>query len=197
MALQYFYYTVLPGMWLAWGAYWLIRSRRVKSTARRESTRSRLSYYVPTLLAAALVYVRGFPVGPLGPLDERFWPLDAWRVWGAVATVLTFVGLSFAMRARVHLGRNWSAVAAVKEGHELIISGPYRVARHPIYTGLLIAFVGVAVINGEWRAVLGVVVMVWAFWRKLRIEERLMLEQFGSEYQAYRQRVAALIPFVL
>jgi protein-S-isoprenylcysteine O-methyltransferase Ste14 len=101
------------------------------------------------------------------------------------------------MRARVHLGRNWSAVAAVKEGHELIISGPYRVARHPIYTGLLIAFVGVAVINGEWRAVLGVVVMVWAFWRKLRIEERLMLEQFGSEYQAYRQRVAALIPFVL
>jgi protein-S-isoprenylcysteine O-methyltransferase Ste14 len=85
----------------------------------------------------------------------------------------------------------------LKEGHELIISGPYARVRHPIYTGLLLAFIGSAMAIGEWRAVLAFALASLAFWRKLRLEERLMHEQFGENYQAYCQRVPALIPFVL
>ena len=101
------------------------------------------------------------------------------------------------MWARVHLGRNWSGIVTVKEGHELITGGPYAIVRHPIYTGLLLAFIGSALARGEWRGVLAVAVVLAALWRKLGLEERWMREQFGSAYQAYSQRVAALVPFLL
>ncbi len=85
----------------------------------------------------------------------------------------------------------------LKEDHDLITSGPYGVVRHPIYTGILLAFAGQAIARGEWRCIVGVLIAAWAFWRKLRIEERWMLERFGERYQSYRQHVAALIPFVI
>jgi protein-S-isoprenylcysteine O-methyltransferase Ste14 len=85
----------------------------------------------------------------------------------------------------------------VKQGHELIERGPYRYVRHPIYTGLLLALVGTALLFGEWRAVLGFVIMFVSFWRKLRLEETWLSEYFGPAYGEYMQRVKALIPGVL
>jgi protein-S-isoprenylcysteine O-methyltransferase Ste14 len=97
----------------------------------------------------------------------------------------------------LHLGRNWSGAVTIKDGHELVTSGPYALVRHPIYTGLLLAFLGSAVALGDWRGALAFALAAGALWRKLRLEERWMREQFGDAYQAYSQRVAALVPFVL
>src|SRR5437762_120612 len=70
-------------------------------------------------------------------------------------------------------------------------------ARHePLWSRLLLAFVGSALARAEWRGVLAVVIALWALWRKLRFEERWLREQFGESYQAYSQRVAALVPFL-
>jgi protein-S-isoprenylcysteine O-methyltransferase Ste14 len=148
---------------------------------------------------------------PLPVLGQRFLPVDSWPVWLAVGLALNLVGLLFTVWARLHLGKNWSDIVTLKQDHELITSGPYSIVRHPIYTGLLLAFAGLAVARGEWRSILGVVIMalsLWrchygvvimalSLWRKLRIEERWMLEQFGSAYETYRQRVTALVPFVI
>ena len=84
----------------------------------------------------------------------------------------------------------------VKQEHELIRGGPYAQVRHPIYTGLLLAFIGTAIVRGEWRGVLAVLIVFAALWRKLRLEERWMTETFGDEYRRYRERTAALIPFI-
>jgi protein-S-isoprenylcysteine O-methyltransferase Ste14 len=130
-------------------------------------------------------------------MGERFLPPDDWLVWAGVGAVLTFVGLLFTVWARVHLGRNWSGIITIKEGHELVASGPYSVVRHPIYTGLLLAAFGQAVAEGQWFRLVAVAVILWAFWRKLRIEERWMRQQFGSAYETYSQHVSALIPFIL
>jgi protein-S-isoprenylcysteine O-methyltransferase Ste14 len=111
--------------------------------------------------------------------------------------VLTLAGLLVAVWARVHIGRNWSGTITVKEDHDLITSGPYSLVRHPIYTGLLLALSAFALARGEWRGVIAVALAFWAFWRKLRIEERWMREQFGVAYEEYSRRVSALIPFVL
>jgi protein-S-isoprenylcysteine O-methyltransferase Ste14 len=70
-------------------------------------------------------------------------------------------------------------------------------ARHPIYSGLLLAFVGSALARAEWRGVLAVGIAFWAFWRKLRIEEQWMREEFGAAYDEYGRRVAALVPLIL
>ena len=84
----------------------------------------------------------------------------------------------------------------VKQQHELIRGGPYAYVRHPIYSGLLLAFIGTAIVRGEWRAVLAVLIAFAALWRKLRLEERWMIETFGDQYRRYRERTAALIPFI-
>ena len=190
--MTYAYRYLFHAMWVGWVAYWWAASFNVKKTARRESLQSRLSHIVPLMLAVALVWL---PISPIKILSERFLPDAAWPFW--VGAMLTLAGLLFTVLARVHLGRNWSGTVTVKQDHALITSGPYRFVRHPIYTGLLLALAGTALARGEWRGVVAVALAFVAFWRKLRIEERWMREQFGEAYEEYRGRVAALIPFVL
>ena len=94
------------------------------------------------------------------------------------------------------LGNNWSGRATVKAGHELIVSGPYSLARHPIYTGLLLASIGTALATAEWRCILGLALIVSGFAAKIGQEEKLMMQTFPDAYPRYRQRVKALIPGV-
>jgi protein-S-isoprenylcysteine O-methyltransferase Ste14 len=157
---------------------------------RRESSGSRLLHVLPLLLAVGLLWSKRIPVALL---NERLFPWVPWEFW--IAALITAAGLLFTVWARVYLGRNWSGVVTIKQGHELIDTGPYALVRHPIYTGLLVAFIGSAVALGEWRGLLAVLIAWAALWRKLRLEERWMTERFGEQYVAYCQRVPALVPF--
>jgi len=69
--------------------------------------------------------------------------------------------------------------------------------RHPIYSGLLLAFLGTALMIGEWRALLAAAITAISFWRKLRLEERWLGEYFGAAYADYMRRVKALVPGIL
>lgn len=189
-----FYDVLFCAMWGAWVTYWWTLSRRVKVNVRRESGASRLSYVVTLLAAVALL---ALPDVPYPMINERFLPAATWPLWAGTGAAITLTGLLFTVWARMHLGNNWSDVVSIKVDHELITSGPYRLVRHPIYTGLLFAFIGQVIARGEWRGFIAVALASWAFWRKLRVEERLMREQFGPQYEAYSQRVAALVPFVI
>lgn len=189
--MTYTYHYLFSAMWLSWVGYWWAASRNVKSALRRESAASRLSHMVPLSVAVLLLWL---PRSPIPALGERFLPLAAWPFW--IGALLTLAGLLFTVWARIHLGRNWSGTVTVKRDHELITSGPYRFVRHPIYSGLLLAFIGSALARAELRGVLAVVLAFWAFWHKLRIEEQWMREQFGEAYDEYARRVAAIVPFV-
>jgi len=185
------YRYAFPTMWLTWMIYWWAASRNVKSTVRRESLASRLSHIVPLAIAALLFCVQNVHVAFLG---ERFLPWAEWLFW--LGSFLTACGLLFTVWARLHLGKNWSGTITIKKGHELVTSGPYTLVRHPIYAGLLLAFLGSALALGDWRGVLAFALAAGALWRKLRIEERWMRQKFGDAYEAYSRRVAALVPFI-
>ena len=79
----------------------------------------------------------------------------------------------------------------------MIVNGPYGLARHPIYTGLLLACLGTTLAIGEWRCVAGFVMLVFGFMLKMSQEERLMMATFPEAYPQYRRRVKALIPGLL
>lgn len=186
------YQYLFPALWLSWGACWWALSFNGKPVKRRESLLSRAAHIGPLAAAVLLLWIPRFPVPFLG---ERFLPFSASLFWASVA--ITEAGFLFAIWARLHLGRNWSAMVTIKEGHELVTSGPYAIVRHPIYTGLLLAFIGSALARAEWRGVLAVALAFGALWRKLRMEENWMRGQFGPRYLEYCRRVAALVPFLL
>ncbi|MGA3398485.1 MAG: isoprenylcysteine carboxylmethyltransferase family protein [Acetobacteraceae bacterium] len=187
------YTWLIPAIWSAWGLYWCIAALTAKPVRRRESMASRLSHYIPLLLAILLLVSPRF-AGTM--LDARFLPWSALLFWTGTAVLLA--GLFFSVAARRHLGGNWSGSVTLKQGHTLTRSGPYRFVRHPIYTGLLLAIFGSGVIAlGEWRGLLALALVTAACLRKVQIEERFLLEQFGDAYARYRQEVAALVPGVL
>src|SRR5208282_2982414 len=110
---------------------------------------------------------------------------------------ITVAGLLFAVWARVHLGRNWSRSVTIKQDHELIATGPYAVVRHPIYTGILAGFLGMAIAISQVRGFIVLVLILLALWIKLRMEEQWMRSQFGETYATYARRTAALVPYLL
>ena len=187
------YRYLVPGLWLAWLIYWRISAAGVKAARRRESPASRAAHLLPLALAAILLWIE--PIEGGGILFERFLPPSGGVFW--TGTLLLALGLGYSVWARIHLGRNWSATVTIKHDHELIRGGPYALVRHPIYAGVLLAFIGTAIVRGEWRGVLAVLIVLASLWRKLRLEERWMSETFGEEYRRYREHTAALIPYLL
>ena len=185
------YGYILAALWVGWLAYWLLTASRVKPVARAESWQRQVAYSAPLWVVTWLLIGRGVP----GFLTMRFLPATA-VVW-IVGLLLTATGHGFAIWARRVLGANWSAEVTVKHDHELIRSGPYALVRHPIYTGLTLAFAGTAIALGEWRGILALLIGVASFWYKLGLEERVMVETFGPAYEDYRRETKALIPFVL
>lgn len=185
------YYRWGIGLWGATVIIWLFGMFTRKRTIARQSPGSRSLQSGLTLLAYFLLF-SGY--SRWGWLATRYVaPSD---VVGAAGLVVTFVGLSFAVWARLRLGRNWSSVVTVKEDHQLIRGGPYAIVRHPIYTGLLLGFLGMALITGELGGLLGLTLLFVAFWLKSRTEEVFMRQQFGAQYTQYQHDVKGLIPFI-
>lgn len=186
--------TGLKLTWLAVVLYFLWSLRRTKPPARVETRWKRVVAYWLPMGAAVLLLGPGGPFDG-GPLREAFAP-HATPVY-AVGLALCVLGAGVTIWSRHVLGRNWSAAPQLKREHELVRTGPYRFVRHPLYTGLLMLFIGDALILGEWRGVLAVVIVFASLWRKLRLEERWLLERFGDAYAAYMRDTKALVPGVL
>jgi protein-S-isoprenylcysteine O-methyltransferase Ste14 len=181
---------VIVCCWVAWAVYWVITAFSTKRTIERGGI---IGYRVVALVlvAASFVIVRIAHGSP----QSRLWQTSL--AVEIVSDCIVLAGTAFAVWARITLGRNWSAEVTLKDDHELIESGPYALARHPIYTGLISMALGTALNVGR---VIGLVVLVGlcgGLWWKARQEEQIMSRQFPDAYLAYKKRVRAIIPFVL
>ncbi len=181
--------TVVFELWAVLFAVWIIGMFTGKPIARRESAGTRIVQLIIVVSAFELLFNGHLDIGFLG---WRFLRPNITVSWVGVA--LTAAGILFAFWARFTLGRNWSGTVTVKEDHELVIRGPYRIVRHPIYTGFTLGMLGTALVTARVRGLVALALIVVAWRLKWGIEERFMLEEFGERYTAYRKRVSALIP---
>jgi protein-S-isoprenylcysteine O-methyltransferase Ste14 len=176
-----------------WGlviAFWIVSAFSVKRTRAQQPLPHRLLYLTFNTVAAVLLTKSARIIH----WNRAVLPHTV--VTGILGDFLLLVGLLIAIWARVTLGGNWSSRVTLKEDHELIESGPYRVVRHPIYSGLLLMILGTAVLAGHVGGFIALTICFCGFWVKLRQEEAL-LTKYLPGYSEYMRRIKALVPFVL
>lgn len=100
---------------------------------------------------------------------------------GIIADIVTLIGLIILLWARTVLGGNWSVTAVLKENHELIQRGPYHYLRHPIYSGIMLMVLGVAIFYGHVIGFIALAISFVASWLRARQEEKLLTRHFPEE----------------
>lgn len=182
--------SIIVLSWLAFLLFWIVSAFGVKKNV---GALHRPTSEVWIRLAVLMVVVLLVVIGGRGWLSARWIPSSP--LIDGLGALFCALGIGLAIWARVHLGRNWSSFPTVKEGHELVTSGPYAVVRHPIYSGLLLAMIGTMLTLGTiWLCIFlsaGVIFVL-----RVKREETLMLKQFPESYPAYQKRTKALIPFI-
>jgi len=182
---------LVGAVWTAFAAFWLVEGVKAKRAETRESAGERFAHI---LLMATAFYLVAFSDPRLGKLNERFMGERRWVTDLGVA--LAFAGVGFAVWARHHIGRYWSARVSIVTEHKLIRTGPYGRIRHPIYTGILVGLAGTALVVGEYRALVGVGIALFGFATKARKEEAYLAARFGREFAEHRRRTGFLLPKV-
>jgi len=176
--------------WLVFLFYWIYKeaSGVKKDTLKRQNQGIRILIGV---LAVAAVWVIS---GHL--LNLTIIPYAKVSQTGGV--ILCAFGIGWAIWARKVLDVNWSSHPNIKQNHELVQNGPYAIARHPIYTGMTIAFVGTFIAAIPTWAGLGLLLLgVTRFVYRIPKEERFMTQTFPTDYPIYKSRVRwALFPFI-
>jgi protein-S-isoprenylcysteine O-methyltransferase Ste14 len=170
--------------WTVFWLYWLVAASSMKRGrvlwSRELGIRAAITVLVILLVRSGAF--RGYELNT-----------ELWRV--GLGLVLFAVGLGFAIWARVHLGRNWGTPMMRKDQPELVTSGPYRLVRHPIYSGVLVAGVATAVAL-SWLWLTAVVLAGVYFVYSATVEERYMTEQFPDAYPVYKRSTRMLVPLI-
>jgi protein-S-isoprenylcysteine O-methyltransferase Ste14 len=179
------YYFVFLG-WFLFALLFLLQSRVPHVGTARRDRRSLIGMMLQGLGYAIVWGFRRDPTGPPGALEPlRF----------GLVVLLLVCSLLLTLSARRRLGKQWSLSARVLDEHDLITTGPYRLVRHPIYTGMLGMLLATGLGVGRMPTfLLGAATYVWGTLLRTRVEERLLRATFGERYDDYARRVPALLP---
>jgi protein-S-isoprenylcysteine O-methyltransferase Ste14 len=182
-------------LWSGWVLSWMLAAFWRKPAVARPSVGATAAYLIPTAIG-------GLMFGYGARMRYGHHADDAWLLWATpdalcwCSVALVAAGFAFTWWARVTLGDLWSSDVTRKEGHVLVERGPYRLVRHPIYTGLILAVLATAAEVGTAATIVGASLMIFGFWLKARLEERFLGPTLGEAvYDDYRRRTPMLIPF--
>jgi len=169
--------------------YFLIRafSRRTPESNAKRDHRSRVGIIIQSV---------GIALAGFGPVKITLSSLGAAGLAGTAAVLLLMGGAIalFAASSR-ELGRNWSLVARMRSDHELVRTGPYARVRHPIYLGMLLFLLALAVALGHYvQLVIAIPLFLIGTAIRTRLEDALLEQQFGETFRDYRRSTPALIP---
>lgn len=179
------YIIVAACLWLAWLVSWQFAALwRDKPTVEAPRGDYRMHFVV---ISGGLVLMYGF----IPPRQPLLWTVGPVLGWSMVA--LTAAGMAFAWWARITLGRLWSSGIERMAEHRVVDTGPYALARHPIYTGLIAGAVAMAGLQAKPWPIIGAALFSLGFVLKARVEERFLERELGG-YEAYRRRVSMILP---
>jgi protein-S-isoprenylcysteine O-methyltransferase Ste14 len=174
-------------------AIFLLVAKPSRDKTRKADPRSVIAIFIQALAFAIAWTIVRKPFTPFLPIDWR-----AQYFVAAIIVLLVLASLIFVTAAVRTLGKQWSLQARVLDHHELIRRGPYRIVRHPIYTGMFGMLIVSSLAHGHWLGlVIASIVYCLGTVMRIRSEEKLLREQFGSQYDDYAREVPAFNPIRL
>ncbi|HEY2709202.1 MAG TPA: isoprenylcysteine carboxylmethyltransferase family protein [Caulobacteraceae bacterium] len=192
-------------LWLVFLVTWYIAALWTSRTAVRAPFRTRLAYYAGFVLGFELLFqppagaaLYGRPILTVGAA----WPASGTMLWSDSAPVawallgVEAAAFGFAWWARVHMGRLWSGMMSLREDHRVVDTGPFRLVRHPIYTGFITAAWALALQAATPSALAGAMVLTVVMSVKAKSEEAFLRRELGeASYDAYAARTPMIVPF--
>lgn len=181
-------------MWVCTGLIRMPHNSKYKKTEKIKSKKTSREKFLVFLAAIGMMIV---------PMIYVFTPwlnslnmgLPDWARW--VGIIGFGFGLILFWWVHKTLGKNWSPILEIRKNHKLITNGPYKYIRHPMYTQIWIWVICQWLILSNW--VVGLVgILTWTILYVIRIpeEEKMMVEEFGQEYEDYMRKTKKIIPWV-
>ncbi|HCN84864.1 MAG TPA: hypothetical protein DIT07_14790 [Sphingobacteriaceae bacterium] len=185
------YTSIIAACWITFILVWLVMGGMAKKNRNRKRQVSSPTILIVIIMTIVvfllhtkrLEFLITYHLFPSTPLIEY------------IGVFICASGITFAIWARIHLGKNWGMPMSLKEKPDLITTGPYHFVRHPIYTGLLAAMLGTN-ISGSFMGLIWLLFSATFFIYSAKREEKMMLLQFPDEYPDYMKRSKMLIPFI-
>ncbi len=180
--------------WLIFVALWLVSALFVKKSVSRRPNSSIIFRIALMIIIISLI--------KLGKSSWSRFVLPSGSSFHAsstltiIASILTVLGLLGAIWSRIKLGTNWSGYVTYKEGHELVTTGPYRFVRHPIYTSMIMMFIGTALFYQSLPIAFFLAVIATFLILRMKREEEIMTKLFGKEYADYVRTTKKIVPFI-
>jgi protein-S-isoprenylcysteine O-methyltransferase Ste14 len=181
---------VIGLLWIGFVLSWIAAIPWSSKPEKRLGLGREVVYRILLIVGGIVFFIPAH--GYEGPL--RLWYLPWSAVWPTVGLIA--LGFAFAWWARIWLGTLWSGQITRKADHRVVDTGPYRIVRHPIYTGMLLAIYATAALKGTLLGIAGAALITLGIWMKAQLEEGFLRSELGVEaYDAYRRRVPMLVPF--
>ncbi len=185
--------AAVTGLWFTFLAYWFVAAVFFRQGAGGTWWRGVTIRFVIVVAVVLIVRVL-LPEHALRHVAQA--QANGSPVVAGFGVAICALGVGFAIWARTHLGRSWGMPMSVREGSELVTRGPYAFVRHPIYTGILLAILGTAMVRWSvWSAVMLPVVFVYCVYAA-KSEERSMTTRFPNQYPDYMNRTKMLVPLL-
>jgi protein-S-isoprenylcysteine O-methyltransferase Ste14 len=182
---------VVPLCWIIFILDWSVSSLFVK-----KSLTKRGPWWIIWRVVIALFVILFVHYNRSGALSFFRFSFQSFFSFLIPGSVLTLIGLFGAVWARFHLGRNWSGYVTYKEDQTLITTGPYRFVRHPIYTSMILMFIGTILYYGSLFVSIFLIILTIDFVLRTKKEEEIMTRLFGEKYTDYMKRTKRLIPLI-
>ena len=186
-------FVVVMLSWIAFAIVFIVNKPPVGGPAARRESKSIVGIALQGVSYAIVWMIHRRFFSPITALSQ---PMEI--VLAAVTAVLAIASVSFCAAAVRALGKQWSLEARVVEGHNLIMHGPYRIVRNPIYTGMSGLLIATGLAVSHWIGLIaGLVVFAIGTFIRVRSEEKLLSETFGSQWDEYARRVPAVVPLII
>lgn len=178
--------------WIVFALGFIFLKRRVKQKGQRRDKLAMIGMLLEGTGFALVFSIRREMLSDIVPMN-----LSVEIILTILAGCLAIASLWLALSAVKTLGKQWDYRAQIIEGHELIVSGPYKIVRHPIYSGLF----GLLIVSGFsmtklWAYLLAITLYIIGTILRTKVEEQLLIQHFGDDYLKYKKRVPAIIPFL-